>query len=94
MSFPTLELAPNGLNVLSMLPLVVLDEGLKVEKGLVVRLFFVGGTSFSAFFGSLSPPTTELVANGVNALFELDGGVNTDGGENVEKGLEFIEFVG
>ena len=81
------------MNVLFLMSFV-LDEGLKVENGLVFRLFFVGGSSFSAFSGSLSAPTMELVGNGVNALFEVDGGVNTDGGENVEKGLDFIEFVG
>ena len=81
------------MNVISVLPLL-LEEGLKVENGLVFRLLFVGGSSFSAPAGSLSAPTMALVGNGVNALFEVDGGVNTDGGENVEKGLDFIEFVG
>ena len=81
------------MNVLFVLPLV-LDEGLKVENGLVFILFSVGGSSFSAFSGWLSPASMELVGNGVNASFELDGGVNTDGGENVEEGLDFIEFVG
>ena len=81
------------MKALVVLPLV-LNEELKVENGLVVRLFFVGGNSFSAFSGSLSAPSMELAGNGVNALFELDRGVNTDGGENVENGLDFNEFDG